>query len=52
MKSNKIDLLIQYAILIAGMKDEYLSRQLGPIHSWMIYSNGSFGVASLRTASF
>ena len=32
MKSSKIDLLIQYAILIAGQEDEYLDRQLGPIH--------------------
>lgn len=32
MKSNKIDLLIQYAILIAGQEDEYPDRQLGPIH--------------------
>lgn len=32
MKSSKIDLLIQYAILIAGQEDEYVDRQLGPIH--------------------
>ena len=32
MKSNKIDLLIQCAILIAGREDDYLDRQLGPIH--------------------
>ena len=32
MKSSKIDLLIQYAILIAGQEDEYFDRQLGPIH--------------------
>jgi len=32
MKSSKIDLLIQYAILIAGQEDDYLDRQLGPIH--------------------
>ena len=32
MKSSKIDLLIQYAILIAGQEDEYLDRRLGPIH--------------------
>ena len=32
MKSSKIDLLIQYAVLIAGQEDEYLDRQLGPIH--------------------
>ena len=32
MKYSKIDLLIQYAILIAGQEDEYFDRQLGPIH--------------------
>lgn len=32
MKSIKIDLLIQYVILTAGQEDEYLDRQLGPIH--------------------
>ena len=32
MESSKIDLLIQYALLIAGQEDEYLDRQLGPIH--------------------
>ena len=32
MKSNKIDLLIQYIILTAGQEDEYFDRQLGPIH--------------------
>ena len=32
MKSNKIDLLIQYAFLVAGQEDEYLDRRLGPIH--------------------
>ena len=32
MKHNKIDLLIQYAILVAGQEDEYFDRQLGPIH--------------------
>jgi hypothetical protein len=32
MKSNKIDLLIQYTLLVAGQEDEYLDRQLGPIH--------------------
>ena len=52
MKSNKIDLLIQYTILIAGQEDDHFDRQLGPIHSWMICSNGSFGVESLLTASF
>lgn len=30
--SNKIDLIIQYALLVAGEEDDYLSRQLGPIH--------------------
>ena len=32
MKSSKIDLLIQYAMLIAGQEDEYFDRRLGPIH--------------------
>jgi len=30
--TNKIDLLIQYALLVAGEEDNYLDRQLGPIH--------------------
>lgn len=32
MKYNKIDILIQYALLTAGQEDEYWDRQLGPIH--------------------
>lgn len=32
MESSKIDLLIQYALLVAGQEDEYFDRQLGPIH--------------------
>lgn len=32
MEPSKIDLIIQYALLVAGQEDEYLDRQLGPIH--------------------
>jgi|WetSurMetagenome_2_1015567.scaffolds.fasta_scaffold09881_4 hypothetical protein len=30
--TGKIDLLIQYALLVAGEEDDYFDRQLGPIH--------------------
>ena len=30
--SSRIDLVLQYALLIAGEQDEYNARQLGPIH--------------------
>lgn len=29
---NRVDLLLQYALLVAGEEDEYFDRQLGPIH--------------------
>lgn len=29
---SRIDLLLQYALLVAGEEDEYFDRQLGPIH--------------------
>lgn len=29
---QRIDLVIQYALLVAGEEDEYFDRQLGPIH--------------------
>lgn len=29
---NRVDLLLQYALLVAGEEDEYIDRQLGPIH--------------------
>lgn len=29
---NLVDLLLQYALLVAGEEDEYIDRQLGPIH--------------------
>jgi hypothetical protein len=29
---NRVDLLIQYALLVAGENDEWVERQLGPIH--------------------
>jgi len=32
MKPSKVDLIIQYSILIAGQEYEYIDRQLGPIH--------------------
>lgn len=32
MDTGKIDLLLQYALLVAGDEDEPLERQLGPIH--------------------
>jgi hypothetical protein len=32
METHKIDLIIQYALLVAGQEDEYVYRQLGPIH--------------------
>ena len=32
MALNKTDLLLQYAILLAGQEDESFDRQLGPIH--------------------
>lgn len=32
MEREKIDLIIQYAILTAGMEDSKFDRQLGPIH--------------------
>lgn len=28
----KVDLIIQYALLVAGQEDDYENRQLGPIH--------------------
>ncbi len=32
MESSKIDLIIQYSLLVAGEEDEFFDRQLGPIH--------------------
>ncbi|MBW1703234.1 MAG: hypothetical protein JRJ11_07715 [Deltaproteobacteria bacterium] len=32
MDISKVDLLLQYALAIAGQGDEYFQRQLGPIH--------------------
>ncbi len=32
MKYDKVDMLIQYALLIAGQEDAFWDRQLGPIH--------------------
>ena len=29
---NHVDLVLQYALLVAGEEDEYIDRQLGPIH--------------------
>jgi hypothetical protein len=29
---NHVDLLLQYILLVAGEEDEYIDRQLGPIH--------------------
>ncbi len=29
---SRVDLLLQYALLVAGEQDEFLDRQLGPIH--------------------
>lgn len=29
---SRVDLLLQYALLVAGEEDEYIDRQLGPIH--------------------
>jgi hypothetical protein len=29
---SRVDLLLQYAVLVAGEEDEYIDRQLGPIH--------------------
>jgi len=31
-KLTHVDLLLQYALLVAGEEDEYIDRQLGPIH--------------------
>jgi hypothetical protein len=30
--TSRIDLIIQYALLVAGEEDEFIDRQLGPIH--------------------
>ena len=30
--TSRIDLLLQYALLVAGEEDEFFDRQLGPIH--------------------
>ncbi|MCK1859649.1 hypothetical protein MXE00_14905, partial [Legionella pneumophila] len=32
LNTENVDLIIQYSILAAGDEDEYLDRQLGPIH--------------------
>lgn len=29
---NNVDLVIQYALLVAGQEDDYIDQQLGPIH--------------------
>ena len=30
--ATKVDLVLQYALLLAGQEDDYFDRQLGPIH--------------------
>lgn len=30
--ATKVDLILQYALLLAGQEDDYFDRQLGPIH--------------------
>jgi len=32
IQTNNIDLVLQYALLVAGEEDDYRDRQLGPIH--------------------
>ena len=32
INSNHVDLIVQYALLLAGEEEEYFDRQLGPIH--------------------
>ena len=32
MDLNKVDLVLQYILVVAGQQDEYYDRQLGPIH--------------------
>lgn len=32
MDTNKVDILLQYALLVANQEDDWLRRELGPIH--------------------
>ena len=31
METSKVELILQYALVIAGQQDEYIERQLGPL---------------------